>query len=53
MDLRETEIDEANWIQLAQNRVQWRVFVNTVTNLQFHKESKLFFDKLSNYQLFK
>jgi hypothetical protein len=25
MDLRETGIDEANWIQLAQDRVQWRI----------------------------
>jgi hypothetical protein len=24
MDLREIEIDEANWILLAQDRVQWR-----------------------------
>jgi hypothetical protein len=30
MDLREIGINEANWIRLAQNRVQWRVFVNTV-----------------------
>jgi hypothetical protein len=34
MDLRETGIDGANWIQLAQNRVQWRAFVNTVMNLR-------------------
>jgi hypothetical protein len=34
MDLRETEIDGANWIQLAQDRVQWRAWVNTVMNLQ-------------------
>jgi hypothetical protein len=34
MDLRETELDGANWIQLAQDRVQWRAFVNTVMNLQ-------------------
>jgi hypothetical protein len=30
MDLREIGIDGANWIQVAQNRVQWRAFVNTV-----------------------
>jgi hypothetical protein len=29
MDLRETGIDEANWIRLAQIRIQWRAFVNT------------------------
>jgi hypothetical protein len=34
MELRETGINEANWIQLAQGRVQWRVFVNTVMNLR-------------------
>jgi hypothetical protein len=34
MDLREIEIDGVNWIQLAQDRVQWRVSVNTVMNLQ-------------------
>jgi hypothetical protein len=37
MDLREIGIDRANWIQLAQDRVQWRAFVNTVINLRFHK----------------
>jgi hypothetical protein len=30
MDLREVGIDRANWIQLAQDRVQWRACVNTV-----------------------
>jgi transposase len=34
MDLREIGIDGANWIQLAQDRVQWRSFVNTVMNLR-------------------
>jgi hypothetical protein len=34
MDLRETGIDGANWIQLTQDRVQWRAFVNMVINLQ-------------------
>jgi hypothetical protein len=33
MDLREIGIDGANWIRLAQDRVQWRALVNTVTNL--------------------
>jgi hypothetical protein len=34
MDLREIGIDGTNWIQLAQDRVQWRAFVNTVMNLR-------------------
>jgi hypothetical protein len=34
MDLREIGIDGVNWIQLAQNRVQWRACVNTVMNLR-------------------
>jgi hypothetical protein len=33
MDLGEIGIDGANWIQLAQDRVQWRDFVKTVMNL--------------------
>jgi hypothetical protein len=34
MDLREIGIDGANWIRLAQDRVQWRAFVNTVMNVR-------------------
>jgi hypothetical protein len=34
MDLREIGIDGANWIQLAQDMIQWRAFVNTVINLR-------------------
>jgi hypothetical protein len=34
MDLREIGIDGANWIRLAQDRVQWRGFVNTAMNLR-------------------
>jgi hypothetical protein len=34
MDLRETGINGASWIQLAQDRVQWQTFVNTVMKLQ-------------------
>jgi hypothetical protein len=41
IDLREIGIDGANWIQLAQDRVQWRVFVNTVT-FGFHKKAGYF-----------
>jgi hypothetical protein len=34
MDFREIGIDGANWIQLAQDRVQWRAYVITVMNLR-------------------
>jgi hypothetical protein len=34
MDLVEIGIDGANWIRLAQDRVQWRAFVSTVMNLR-------------------
>jgi hypothetical protein len=34
LDLREIGIDGANWIHLAQDRVQWRAFVITVRNLR-------------------
>jgi hypothetical protein len=34
MDLREIGIDGANWIQLAQDRVQCQAFENTVMNLR-------------------
>jgi hypothetical protein len=34
MDLTEIGIDGAKLIRLAQDRVQWRPFVNTVMNLR-------------------
>jgi hypothetical protein len=34
LDLREIGIDGANWIRLAQDRVRWWAFVNTVMNLR-------------------
>jgi hypothetical protein len=43
-----------NWIRLAQDRVQWWAFVSTVMNLRVpYKESRLLFDNLSDYQVFK
>jgi hypothetical protein len=32
-DLGEREWNDMDWIDLAQDRVQWRVHVNTVINL--------------------
>jgi hypothetical protein len=34
MDLREIGWDDMDWIDLAQDRSQWRVLVNTVMNLR-------------------
>jgi hypothetical protein len=51
MDLREIGIAGANWFRLAQDRVPWRAFVNTVMKLQV--SFKLFLDNLSDYQPFK
>jgi hypothetical protein len=34
LDLRDSGINGANWIQLTQDRVQWRAFVNTVMNFR-------------------
>jgi hypothetical protein len=34
LDYREIGIDGANWIQMAQDIVQWRAFVNMVMNLR-------------------
>jgi len=32
MDLREIVLEGVDWMQLAQDRDQWRVLVNTVMN---------------------
>jgi hypothetical protein len=34
LDFSEIGIDGTNWIQLTQDRVQWRACVNTVMNLR-------------------
>jgi hypothetical protein len=34
LDLTEIRIDVANWIRLAQDRVQWQAFMNTVMNFR-------------------
>jgi hypothetical protein len=35
MELGEIEWDGKDWIELAQDRDQWRTLVNTVMNLRF------------------
>jgi hypothetical protein len=34
MDLREIELDHMDWIDLAEDRDQWRALVNAVMNLR-------------------
>jgi hypothetical protein len=34
MDLRDIECDGVDWIDMAQDRDQWRALVNTVLNLR-------------------
>jgi hypothetical protein len=34
MDLRKIGLDGADWIDLAQDRDQWKVLLNTVMNLR-------------------
>jgi hypothetical protein len=36
MNLRETGWDGVDWMEMAQNKDQWRALVNTVINLLFH-----------------
>jgi hypothetical protein len=35
MDLSEISWDGTDWIDLAQDRDQWRVHVNTIMNIRF------------------
>jgi hypothetical protein len=42
MNLREIGIDGEKWIRLAQDRVQWRDFVNTTRTFVFLKKSGYF-----------
>jgi hypothetical protein len=34
IDLREIEWDDVDWIDMAQDRDQWRTLVNTILNLR-------------------
>jgi hypothetical protein len=43
LDLREIRIDGTNWIQLAQDRVQWRPFVNMVMYLRVPQRKQTIF----------
>jgi hypothetical protein len=37
IDLIQIGWDGIDWMDLAQDRDQWRVLVNTVLNIRFHK----------------
>jgi hypothetical protein len=50
MDLGEIGWDGMDWIDLAQDRDQWRALVNTVMN---HKILGLFLEWQRNWQLLK
>jgi hypothetical protein len=39
------------WIQLAQDRVQWQALANMATKLQIPLKPKKFLDQLNNYLL--
>lgn len=43
MDLREIRINGVNWMLLAQDRVRWRAFFNTMMNLQVQKQKVGYF----------
>jgi hypothetical protein len=51
IDLRETGWDGVDWIELAQDRDQWRALVNTVMNLRVPLNFWEFPEWLHNWQL--
>jgi hypothetical protein len=51
MDLREIGWDDMDWIELAEDRDQWRAFVNTVMNVRFSLNCWEFPEWLHNWQL--
>jgi hypothetical protein len=53
MDFMENGIDGVSWIQLFQDRVPWRAFVNTVMNFCIPKRKQDILRHLSNDRLFK
>jgi hypothetical protein len=52
MDFRETVYTSVDWIHLAQDRDQWRLFVNTVISSGSIKGED-FLDRLSDYEVLK
>jgi hypothetical protein len=53
MDLREIGWDDIDWIDLAQDRDQWRVLVNTVIKPSGSIKCWEVLEQLHNWQLLK
>jgi hypothetical protein len=45
MDLRDIGLDVVDWIDLAQNRDQWRALVNAVMNLRIPQNAGKFMSR--------
>jgi hypothetical protein len=50
MHLKEIKCKDGGSIQLVQDNVHWQATVNTVMNLQLHKQ-QIFLDQTSDYHL--
>jgi hypothetical protein len=53
MDLREIGWDGMDWIELAQDRDQWRALVNTITKLEGSIKCWEVLEQLHNWRLLK
>jgi hypothetical protein len=53
MDLREIRWDSMDWIEVAQDRDQWRALVNTVLNLWVSIKCWEVLEWLHNWRLLK
>jgi hypothetical protein len=53
MDLREIGWDGVDWIDMAQDRDQWKALVNTVLSLRGYKECWVVLELLHNWRLLK
>jgi predicted membrane protein len=53
MDLREIEWDDVDWIDMSQDRDQWRALVNTVLNLSISIKCWEVLEGLRNWWLLK
>jgi hypothetical protein len=51
IDLREVGLDGTDWIDLAQDRDQWRALVNTVMNLRVLSSCWEFVEWLQHWQV--